>query len=349
VQCLSPRTVGFKSDGKTISFSPKHYSKEYATFQIPCSKCRACRLEYARQTAIRCVHEASLYEKNVFLTLTYSEENLSSDKLQYAHFQKFVKDLRTYRYEQLLDQMFPRVIRAEQRRLWRELPKSRRDDLYETIRISVFCAGEYGDRKKRPHWHALIFNYRPSDGVHKYTSENGDKVESSQFLSQLWPHGIIEYGTVSYDSASYCARYALKKLYHGKDGEHEYNPISRRSSANAIGKRWIEKNWQDVFNEGKLVFKKGDQYKTCGIPRYYEKWLKKYQPDAWKQYVTHIKPKIMAQAIKKEENLTQFEREINFKRQARQGLQYKKQISRNQSREIILEQKTKAMKGYLKL
>jgi len=38
--------------------------------QIPCGQCIGCRLERSRQWAIRCVHEASLWEKNSFITLT---------------------------------------------------------------------------------------------------------------------------------------------------------------------------------------------------------------------------------------------------------------------------------------
>ncbi len=94
MRCLSPRTVGFLHDGVTISWSPKYYSKEYATFQLPCSKCIECRLEYARQWAVRCVHEAKMHPENSFITLTYSDEHLTSEKLQYIDFQLFAKRLR---------------------------------------------------------------------------------------------------------------------------------------------------------------------------------------------------------------------------------------------------------------
>ena len=35
-----------------------------------------CRLERSRQWAVRCMHEASLYDFNSFVTLTYNDENL---------------------------------------------------------------------------------------------------------------------------------------------------------------------------------------------------------------------------------------------------------------------------------
>ena len=142
MRCTSPKTVGFKSDGKTLCWSPKNYSKEFQTFQLPCGKCISCRLEYARQWAQRCVHEASMFENNSFITLTYSEENLISDKLIYKDFQDFMKRLRSKNPH---------------------------------LEIGVFVTGEYGDQRKRPHWHALLFNYRPHDLTLKYTSDRGDE------------------------------------------------------------------------------------------------------------------------------------------------------------------------------
>jgi len=309
VRCTSPRTVGFQSDGKTLCWSSTKYSKEYATFQLPCGKCLACRLEYARQTAIRCVHEASMYEENSFITLTYSDENLKNPKLQYRDFQLFVKRLRSYIAE---------------------------SDYDENKKIGIFVTGEYGDKTKRPHWHALIFNWRPSDLEQKYVSARGDKVFTSKILERLWPFGFSELGDVTLQSAGYCARYATKKLSHGRDGSHEFNPVSKRSSKHAIGKKWLEKFWPDVFNHG-YVELNGIK---MSIPRYYEKWFKKHHPERWKDYVTQTKTKIIREAVKKEEKITLAEKKANLKRNALTGLQ----ITRNAVRKKILEQKTKFAK-----
>lgn len=43
---------------------------------LPCGNCVGCRLERSRQWAMRCVHEASLYQNNCFVTLTYNDESL---------------------------------------------------------------------------------------------------------------------------------------------------------------------------------------------------------------------------------------------------------------------------------
>lgn len=251
MRCTDPRTVGFKTDGKTISWSPKTYSKEFATFQLPCGQCIECRLEYARQWAIRCVHEAQMHPQNIFLTLTYDDDHIGNNRLDYADFQKFMKRLRKTSNNQ----------------------------------IGVFVTGEYGEKSKRMHWHAILFNYAPTDAEYKYSTERGDKVFRSKNIDKLWGKGATEFGSVTLQSAGYCARYAAKKLVHGEDVEL-YKPISKKSSKHAIGKAWLQKYYMDVFRHGHIVLPDG---KTCSIPRYYEKWFKENHPQEWSLYATQTK------------------------------------------------------------
>lgn len=268
MRCLYPRSVGLRADGKTIAWSPKHVSKEYATFQLPCSKCIECRLEYARSWAVRCVHEAQLHEKNSFITLTYSDDKLTSPKLVYRDWQLFMKKLRKT----------------------------------QNTPIGVFVTGEYGEKTLRPHWHAILFNYRPSDQQLLRQTELGDKVYYSKKLTETWGHGLAEYGDVTFRSAGYCARYAAKKLVHGPDQSHDYHPVSKKSSKHAIGKKFLERHWPDIFNHGECILYDGT---SVPIPRYYEKWLKEHQPDHWLCYIKNVKPKLISFAeerAKKEHN-----------------------------------------------
>jgi len=344
VRCLSPRTVGFKADGKTISWSQKDSSPEYATFQLPCSKCIECRLEYARDTAIRCVHEAKMYENNSFITLTYSDEKLKSPKLQYSDFQLFIKKLRSQVWEQAMERIFPYAkTQSERRKAFRELSKETQEQIRQTHSLPVLVTGEYGDIRKRPHWHTLIFNYRPKDLIYKYSNERGDKVYSSDSLDKIWTNGITEIGNITFESAGYCARYAAKKLIHGNDQDHQFQPIHKRSSKHAIGKKFLEKYYQDIFNYGKVVLEDGTK---CTIPRYYEKWFKTKHPELWEAYVTRIKlPKIF-QAENKQKLLDKKTQEINHQRldQGKQNLQ----ITRNTVRTEISKQKFKRLQQHLK-
>ena len=320
MRCPKPYTVGFKSDGKTLSWSPKNYDKQYATFSLPCGKCIACRLEYARQWAVRCVHEAQMHSQNCFITLTYSDTHLKSPKLDYSDFQKFVKRLR-----KTLD-----------------LP------------IGVFVTGEYGENTKRPHFHALIFGWTPSDLVYYRTTDRGDKIYTSKNLDKLWGNNDpnsrpSEIGQITFESAGYTARYAAKKLVHGKDHEHEFQPISKKSSKHAIGKKFLEKYWKNIFDSGKCFIQNssGDVVSTA-IPRYYEKWLQKNQPDAWEDYVTKLKQQRMSTAQEENENHLKKETETNDSRRLRQGLLYEPVIRRTEAEHKILIQKFNQLQKFQK-
>lgn len=318
MRCSNPRTVGFQPDGKTLSWSQKNSSKEYATFQLPCGQCLACRLEYARQWAVRCIHEAEMHPKNSFITLTYDDEHLRSPKLIYEDFQDFMKRLRTHINDH-----------------------ERGYQTLEETQIGYFVTGEYGDKRKRPHWHALIFNWRPTDLVHKYTNERGDHVFSSKTLSALWPAGIAELGSVTFESAGYCARYAAKKLVHGRDSEHDYRPISKKSSRQAIGKKFLEQHYESIFNLGFINLPNGKQ---CSIPRYYEKWLKKNHPDLWLRYVTNKKLELTNKAKEKNEKQTALEKEINENRRPFTP----PRRSRQEAKKKILAAKFKQLQKYQK-
>ena len=102
---------------------------------LPCGSCIGCRLECSRQWALRCVHEASLYEHNSFLTLTYSPDNLpSSGSLVKSHFQEFMKNLRHLRFR-------------KRRNYWTWDPVLVTD---RKRNLRYFQAGEYGESLGRP-------------------------------------------------------------------------------------------------------------------------------------------------------------------------------------------------------
>ena len=63
--------------------------------KLPCNSCLGCRLDRARQWAMRCMDEASLYKDNSFITLTFNDDNLPKFRsLDVSIFQRFMKRLR---------------------------------------------------------------------------------------------------------------------------------------------------------------------------------------------------------------------------------------------------------------
>lgn len=214
-------------------------------FSIPCGQCIGCRIERSRSWAIRCVHEASLYESNCFITLTYSDEFLSADR------NLLVEDTQLF---------------------WKRLRKKFGKG------IRYFMCGEYGERFGRPHYHACVFNFDFPDKVFKRVNAIGDRIYSSDSLQKIWGMGDCEIGAVSYASAAYVARYVLKKIT-GPDAEQaywfvdddgvchdrrsEFVTMSRRPG---IGRGWLDRYTTDVFPRGYLIH----EGKRHRVPRFYD-------------------------------------------------------------------------------
>lgn len=317
MRCTSPRTVGFKADGKTISWSPKTTSKEYAEFQLPCSKCIECRLEYARSWAVRATHEAQMHPESCFITLTYSDTHLKSPKLIYKDWQNFMKKLR------------------------KTVPQA----------IGVMVVGEYGEKTKRPHWHAILFNFDFKDKVFLRENELGDKLYTSKTLEQLWGKNDSEQkpneiGNVTFKSAGYVARYSTKKLVHGLDDNHDFHPIFRTSSKHAIAKKWLETYYLDVFSYGHVILNNGQ---SCPIPRYYEKWLKKEHPDVWINYLQTSKEQKLKTALEKSAHEKRLDKTQRSELADQYGYLAPAPQTKQQARRAITKQRFELLQSKLKL
>lgn len=312
MNCIRPLKAAFDKQGD-ICYSPKLWDKAQPPFAFDCRKCLPCRLNSAREKAVRCWHESQMHQDNIFLTLTYDDAHLKSDRLIYEDWQSFFESLRE---------------RVRRRSL-------------NTQKISAMVTGEYGDKNKRPHWHAIIFNYRPEDSYAENTTDLGHQIYTSTELTTLWGRGFINYGNVTIDSANYVARYAAKKLTHGNDDDHDFHP-KHRTPAYGMGKSWIQKYWHQTFRNGYILLPNRSKSK---IPRYYVDWLKKQHPTEWEHYVTQVLPGIQAEselAARKDEMI--FISQI-LTRPAGAGYP----LTRNQVKETILKHKFKQLQERLSL
>lgn len=214
---------------------------------LPCGRCIGCRLERARQWAVRCMHEASLYDANCFLTLTYSPENVpDKGSLRPEDMVKFLKRLRA-----------------------------------KFGKVRFFQCGEYGENFQRPHHHVLLFGFEFPDRV-VHSVRDGMTLYRSAELEKLWPFGFCTIGAVTFESAGYVARYSMKKVTGpGADAHYrgrvpEYLTMSRRPG---IGRGWIEKFSSDVYPSDELVVRGH----VCKPPKYYDGVQEKADPVGMKE------------------------------------------------------------------
>lgn len=231
-----------------------------AELKLPCGQCIGCRLERSRQWAIRCIHEASLYERNCFLTLTYDNSHIPPDGgLVLRDFQLFMKRLRKYAGDK---------------------------------KIRFFHCGEYGEKSKRPHYHACVFNF-DFDDKWLWSVYNKTRLYRSPTLERLWPLGLSTVGDVTFESAAYVARYVMKKVtgasakgYYG-ERHPEYITMSRRPG---IGRDWYSKYKTDAYPSDFLVVR-GVRMKP---PKFYDGLYETEFPEGYKS----IKARRNSQAFK---------------------------------------------------
>lgn len=84
MSCLAPKIAWRRSfpnkNGKyPLVFNPSFRGDAAESLEVPCGKCMGCKADQAHQWAIRIYQEASLYDRNSFVTLTYDDENLPKD------------------------------------------------------------------------------------------------------------------------------------------------------------------------------------------------------------------------------------------------------------------------------
>ena len=222
---------------------------------------------------MRCVHEAQMHEENCFITLTFNDKNLPSDKsVNKKTLQKFMKDLRK--------ELYPKKIR-------------------------FFGCGEYGEKLKRPHYHVALFGHdfpdkeiifmEPKKSGSRPTARN-NILHNSKALREIWKKGFVTVGNLTFESAGYVARYVTKKINgekyekHYKGKNQEFALMSRNKG---IGYEWIKKYWNDVYPKD-FVTIRGKKMRPC---KYYDTYMEKTYPEMFKE----IKLKRIEQEEKSDE------------------------------------------------
>lgn len=241
---------------------------------------------------MRIMHEAQLWPISWFVTFTYSEDKVP-DTLRYKDFQQFM------------------------RRLRRARPNSK---------VRFFCAGEYGEERKRPHFHAILFNvtfpdartvavgmdrggYDLSRFGHVATSgvrrSGGEDVRYwlSSELDKLWSHGYTLIGALTFESAAYVARYVMDKV-NGDAQFSEYARVdpetgemfegvpemARMSLKPGIGYGWLQKYGKQAIDLDRVVMRGS----AMGVPKYYlRKWddAVRVEEIRYTRYVTQMENK----------------------------------------------------------
>ena len=239
-------------------------------FYVPCGKCIGCRLDYSKQWGARIIHEHLMtyspetrLTTSSFLTLTYNNEHLPNNgNLQLDHITKFLKRLRKnispYKY---------------------------------------FQCGEYGSNTGRAHHHAAILGINFLADRKKHSKSGTHQLYSSKTLDELWGKGNCLIGDITFESASYIARYVTKALPsnmpqttrrkptstwaelsrdESSTREPEYATMSRRPG---LGKSYFTKYQHEMYPRDQIVV----AGRIMRPPRYYDYLLEKTNPELYEE------------------------------------------------------------------
>lgn len=247
--------------GVEVKFQALKGDNVVQDLMLPCGQCLGCKLERSRQWAIRCMNEASMYEQNCFITLTFNEDNLpDGNSLTYEPFQLFMKRLRKR---------------------------------FSNKKIRFYMCGEYGENNERPHYHACLFNHNFDDRKFYKDTASGSRLYTSDVLDEVWQKkGWATVGDVTFESAAYVARYIMKKVngrgnnmtYADLDKEtgevyyreKEFNKMSLKPG---IGKGWYDLWKRDVFPND-ICIVNGKEVKP---PKYYALKYKEENPEGFEE------------------------------------------------------------------
>lgn len=251
--CMSPMEVFWNWNERKYQFvyNPRECRcslRGIKTAIVPCGKCPECKAKWRTQLAQRVRYELDKYKDNVcFLTLTvnddYIDEVFPDGSLSHAYFQKFMKRLRG------------------------------KLDYHKNLKIKYLCCGEYGEKNGRPHFHVIIFGWKPHDLRYRGRSQKGYSAYKSDFLEEVWRAGFVDVGSVDVHTAPYMVKYMVKFAeIKGDDFELNGRKVKKPYIVypkTVLGIDFFIGNYRQILRNGFIRDTRG---KKIGIPRSFLKY-----------------------------------------------------------------------------
>lgn len=281
-QWISKKERNIKGN-KLITLTRPQDILNWEESKIRCQKCLPCALHKAAQTGVRATDEIACYpDANLFITLTVSDEYLEevfpNGEIQKRPFQLFMKRLQ-----------------KRQKGIY-EIKHPRTGKMVKPIR-ALYC-GEYGEQTLRPHYHAIIFNWKPEDLTLMKSLRQSKQYENyqSDLLEQLWPYGQIHIGEASFEASGYIARYTAKKYLQQEDPrlKGKTEAFIEYPRGYGLGRLTYDKRKEQMFNlDFKYVKKSKERFSSRGtdkpfkvaIPQYYNRLRKAESPESYEEVV----------------------------------------------------------------
>lgn len=207
-----------------------------------CGYCHACRINYTSMWTLRCLYELADWDCASFITLTYDDLHIPKDMSLKPD------DLKNF---------------------WKLL----RENLYKEYgvrrKIKYYACGEYGEKTKRPHYHAIVFGLDSySDKDRQILSDTWKNCEPWLFDKNRGDNSAML--PVCREDIAYTCGYVQKKL-NGEMASKEYGdnirPFSR--SSQKLGLNFAIANSDRLKSNG-FTYLNGHK---IAVPRYFREKL----------------------------------------------------------------------------
>lgn len=259
--------------GKQLKYEDLMYNPKIML--IPCGQCIGCRIRQREDWTTRIELEARDYPKEQvwFITLTYDDDHVPGMIVKTGEIMRKVQY--TWKPGESVPSSVQILLYEDIQKFLKRLRKAYRG------KLRYFVAGEYGEQTARPHYHMILYGWKPTDLENLYKIHHNGYY-NSKWLANLWGMGQIQIAQAVPETYRYVAGYVTKKMYEidGKKANQYYElgqtkPFACMSLKPGLGDHYYQEHKEEIWRQGYIQCTNG---KRAQIPRYYEKQMEAENP-----------------------------------------------------------------------
>lgn len=259
--------------GKQLRYEDLMYNPK--VMLIPCGQCIGCKIGQREDWTTRIELEARSYPKEEvwFITLTYDDDHVPGMIVKTGEIMRKVQY--TWKPGEKRPSSVQILLYEDIQKFLKRLRKAYRG------KLRYFVAGEYGEQTARPHYHMILYGWKPTDLKNLYKIHHNGYY-TSKWLSDLWGMGQIQIAQATPETYRYVAGYVTKKMYEidGKKANAYYElgqtkPFACMSLKPGLGDQYYQEHKAEIWRQGYIQCTNG---KKAQIPRYYEKQMEAENP-----------------------------------------------------------------------
>lgn len=259
--------------GKQLRYEDLMYNPK--VMLIPCGQCIGCRIRQREDWTTRIELEARDYPKEQvwFITLTYDEDHVPGMIVKTGEIMRKVQY--TWKPGEKRPESVQILLYEDIQKFLKRLRKAYKG------KLRYFVAGEYGEQTARPHYHMILYGWKPTDLKNLYKIHHNGYY-TSEWLTNLWGMGQIQIAQAVPETYRYVAGYVTKKMYeiNGQKSNAYYElgqtkPFACMSLKPGLGDHYYQEHKAEIWQQGYIQCTNGKQ---AQIPRYYEKQMEAENP-----------------------------------------------------------------------